>query len=61
MVESVARPASAPVDYQLAAIGIALLGSVLVGVASAVPLRVAAGGGSLFSIPLVALCLARFP
>ena len=49
------------VDYLLAAMGLALFGSVAVGVVSAAPLEVAAGGGSVLAACLLAVALVRFP
>lgn len=49
------------VDYLLAAMGVALFGGIAVGVVSALPLRVAAGGGSLLAACLFVVCLVRFP
>jgi len=49
------------VDYLLAAMGLALFGGIAVGIVSALPLRVAAGGGSLLAACLFAVCLLRFP
>jgi len=49
------------VDYLLAAMGLALFGGVAVGVVSGVPLRLAAGGGSLPAACLLAVALVRYP
>lgn len=49
------------VDYLLAAMGFALFGGVAVGVVSAAPLEVAAGGGSVLAACLLAVGLVRFP
>ncbi|MFB6102143.1 MAG: hypothetical protein ABEJ73_06210 [Haloplanus sp.] len=49
------------VDYLLAAMGLALFGGIAVGVVSGVPLRLAAGIGSLFAACLLAVALVRFP
>jgi hypothetical protein len=49
------------VDYLLAAMGLALFGGIAVGIVSAFPLRVAAGGGSLLAACLFVVCLLRFP
>jgi hypothetical protein len=49
------------VDYLLAAMGLALFGGVAVGVASAAPLEMAAGGGSVLAACLLAVGLVQFP
>jgi len=49
------------VDYLLAAMGLALFGGVAVGVASAAPLEMAAGGGSALAACLLAVGLVQFP
>jgi hypothetical protein len=49
------------VDYLLAGMGLALFGGVAVGVASAAPLEIAAGGGSALAACLLAVGLVRFP
>lgn len=49
------------VDYLLAAMGLALFGGITMGVVSAVPLRFAAGAGSLVAACLLAVGLIRFP
>lgn len=49
------------VDYLLAAMGLALFGGIAVGVVSALPLRVAAGGGSLLAAGPFVVALLRFP
>lgn len=49
------------VDYLLAAMGLFLFGGVAVGVVSAAPLEVAAGGGSVLAAGLLAVGLVRYP
>jgi hypothetical protein len=49
------------VDFLLAAMGLALFGGVGVGVVSAAPLEVAAGGGSVLAACLLAVGLVRYP
>lgn len=64
MSDSIVR--SAPVmprgvDYLLAAMGVALFGGIAVGLVSALPLQVTAGGGSLLAACLLGVGLTQFP
>jgi hypothetical protein len=49
------------VDYLLAAMGLALFGGLAVGMVSALPLQVTAGGGSVLAACLLGVALTRFP